>query len=58
MYFWRSTLQFFLVLSGALTISAASTWGVSDATVSIHARGAGVGAGLKKQYDSLYLILY
>ena len=52
MHFWRALLQFGLLASSALSVDAASTWTVRDATVSVHAKGAGVGGGLKKQYGS------
>jgi hypothetical protein len=36
-----------LLLSGAAIVSAASSWGFEDATVSISSKGAGVGGGSK-----------
>ncbi|OJJ44558.1 hypothetical protein ASPZODRAFT_27215 [Penicilliopsis zonata CBS 506.65] len=46
-----SALQLCL-LASALPAHAATSWGFSDATVSVQTKGAGVGAGLKEQIDS------
>ncbi|KAL4804265.1 Oligosaccharyltransferase subunit Ribophorin II-domain-containing protein [Aspergillus unguis] len=43
----RSALQLSVLASAALPAAAAS-WGFADATVSVQAKGAGVGAGLKE----------
>lgn len=41
-----------LVFFGA-TVHAASSWGFSDGIVAIHAKGAGVDAGLKEKYADI-----
>lgn len=49
MQFWNTALHFFLLASAAIESSAETTWGFTDATVSVQTKGAGVGAGLKEQ---------
>ena len=39
-----------LLLSSAFVVSAASSWGFEDATLTIQSKGAGVGGGLKEKY--------
>lgn len=46
----RSALQLGLLIASAPSTWAASSWGFSDATVSIQTKGAGVGQGLKETY--------
>ncbi|RAH51419.1 putative oligosaccharyltransferase subunit ribophorin II [Aspergillus brunneoviolaceus CBS 621.78] len=49
MQLWHSLLQLSVLASTALpTAVAASAWGFTDATVSVHTKGAGVGAGFKE----------
>ena len=52
MQFWNTAFHLFLLAAAALPASAETTWGYTDATVSVQSKGAGVGAGLKEQYDS------
>ena len=42
---------FFLVASAV----TASTWGFTDATVSVQGKGTGVGGGFKEKYENLAL---
>lgn len=51
MKLWNTTLNLLLLASAALESSAETTWGYTDATVSVQTKGTGVGAGLKEQYD-------
>ena len=39
-----------LLLSSAFVVSAASSWGFEDATLTIQSKGAGAGGGLKERY--------
>ncbi|KAF2815083.1 uncharacterized protein BDZ99DRAFT_190217 [Mytilinidion resinicola] len=48
MRFFRSILPSLLV-SGACVVSAASSWGFEDATLTVQSKGAGVGGGLKEK---------
>ncbi|KAE8348705.1 Oligosaccharyltransferase subunit Ribophorin II-domain-containing protein [Aspergillus coremiiformis] len=49
MQLWHTILQLsLLAVTAAPTAAAASAWGFTDATVSVHAKGAGVGSGLKE----------
>ena len=48
----RPLLQSLLLLAGAASSFAASSWGFTDATVSVQGKGSGVGAGFKEKYDS------
>lgn len=43
-------LQLGILASAVSPLAAAASWGYTDATVSVQAKGAGVGAGLKEQY--------
>ncbi|GES62421.1 oligosaccharyltransferase subunit ribophorin II [Aspergillus terreus] len=49
MQLWSSLLSLGLLASTALPTAAASAWGFTDATVSVHSKGSGVGAGLKEK---------
>ncbi|KAA8648973.1 putative oligosaccharyltransferase subunit ribophorin II [Aspergillus tanneri] len=49
MQLWHTFLQLGLLASAAIPTSAASVWGFTDATVSVHTKGAGVGSGSKEQ---------
>ncbi|KAF9885815.1 hypothetical protein FE257_012286 [Aspergillus nanangensis] len=49
MQLWHSLLQLGLLASTAVPTVAASAWGFTDATVSVHSKGSGVGAGLKEK---------
>lgn len=51
MQFWNTAIRFFLLASAALPAAADAAWGYTDATVSVQTKGAGIGAGLKEQYD-------
>lgn len=44
-------LQLGLLASAVAPTMAASSWGFSDATVSVQGKGAGVGAADKHKYD-------
>ncbi|PWY93496.1 oligosaccharyltransferase subunit ribophorin II [Aspergillus sclerotioniger CBS 115572] len=48
MQLWHSVLQLFLLASAAIPTATASTWGFTDATVSVNTKGAGVGTGVKE----------
>ncbi|KAB8078373.1 hypothetical protein BDV29DRAFT_10118 [Aspergillus leporis] len=48
MQLWHTVLQLSLLAFTAVPTAAASAWGFTDATVSVHAKGAGVGSGLKE----------
>ncbi|KAI9369808.1 Oligosaccharyltransferase subunit Ribophorin II-domain-containing protein [Aspergillus egyptiacus] len=48
MQWWQTILQLSLLVSAAVP-AAAANWGFTDATVSVQTKGAGVGAGLKKE---------
>ncbi|KAE8145105.1 Oligosaccharyltransferase subunit Ribophorin II-domain-containing protein [Aspergillus avenaceus] len=48
MQLWHSVLQLSLLVFTAAPTAAASAWGFADATVSVHTKGAGVGAGFKE----------
>jgi oligosaccharyltransferase complex subunit delta (ribophorin II) len=53
MHLLRRPLQLLLILSSAITVCAATTsWGFTDATVSVQGKGTGVGSGLKEKYKS------
>ena len=39
-----------LLLSSAFVVSAASSWGFEDATLTIQSKGAGAGGGLREKY--------
>ena len=41
-----------VLVSSLLLVTAASSWGFDDATVSVQGKKAGVGGGLKEKYDS------
>lgn len=49
MKLWTNLLQLGLLASAAIPATAASSWGFTDATVSVQTKGAGVGAGLKEK---------
>jgi hypothetical protein len=51
----RTALQLGLLVASAPSVLAATSWGFSDATVSIQTKGAGVGVGLKETYVSMPL---
>lgn len=42
-----------LLLAGASAVSAASSWSFDDATLTVQAKGAGVGGGVKEKYSLL-----
>lgn len=48
MQLWHTLLQLGLLASTAVPTGAAS-WGFTDATVSVHTKGAGVGSGSKNE---------
>jgi oligosaccharyltransferase complex subunit delta (ribophorin II) len=54
MQLWHTVLQLSLLAFTAVPTAAASAWGFTDATVSVHAKGAGVGSGLKEEYVTIY----
>lgn len=56
MHWWQTVFQLSLLASTALPAAAAS-WGFADATVSVQTKGAGVGAGLKEEYDRYYCFI-
>lgn len=39
-----------LLLVGASAVSAASSWGFDDATLTVNSKGSGVGSSLKEKY--------
>lgn len=41
-----------LLLVGASAVSAASSWGFDEATLTVTSKGSGVGSGLKEKYSS------
>ncbi|KAF7139686.1 hypothetical protein CNMCM5793_007337 [Aspergillus hiratsukae] len=49
MQLWHTALQLCLLASAAIPTAAASSWGFTDATVSVQTKGAGVGSGLKEK---------
>lgn len=49
MRFQTPLLSLSLLLCTATLGTAASSWGFDDATVSVQAKGAGVGGGLKEK---------
>ncbi|EAW10333.1 putative oligosaccharyltransferase subunit ribophorin II [Aspergillus clavatus NRRL 1] len=49
MQLWNTALQLCLLASAAIPTAAASSWGFTDATVSVQTKGAGVGTGLKER---------
>ncbi|KAF7597273.1 hypothetical protein BBP40_008115 [Aspergillus hancockii] len=49
MQLWHTVLQLSLLAFTAAPTAAASAWGFTDATVSVHAKGAGVGSGFKEE---------
>lgn len=49
MQLWHTLLRLGLLASAAVPTGAASTWGFTDATVSVHTKGAGVGSGSKEE---------
>lgn len=51
MQFWHTALRLCLLASAVLHSGAEASWGYTDATVSVQTKGAGVGTGLKEQYD-------
>ncbi|KAF2022199.1 hypothetical protein BU24DRAFT_417836 [Aaosphaeria arxii CBS 175.79] len=51
MRFLSTTITSFL-LSSACLVSAASSWGFEDATLTVQTKGAGVGAGVKEKLSS------
>ncbi|RMJ20916.1 Oligosaccharyltransferase subunit ribophorin II [Aspergillus sp. HF37] len=48
MQFWHTALRLCL-LAAPLRSAAETSWGYTDATVAVQAKGAGIGAGLKEQ---------
>jgi oligosaccharyltransferase complex subunit delta (ribophorin II) len=51
MHLLRRPLQLLLLLSSAVHIYAAASWGFTDATVSVQGKGStGVGGSLKEKY--------
>ena len=42
-----------LLIFGTISLVAASSWGFEDATISIHGKKAGVGAGYREKYGAL-----
>lgn len=50
MHFWHTAFRFSLLASAILSSAAETTWGYTDATVSVQTKGSGVGAGVKEQY--------
>lgn len=50
MHLRQSVVQLAL-LASAIPAQAASVWGFTDATVSVQTKGAGVGSGLKLEYE-------
>ena len=48
----KMQLPLFLGVVSAVCVQAASSgsWGFSDATVSVHGKGSGVGGGVKEKY--------
>jgi oligosaccharyltransferase complex subunit delta (ribophorin II) len=53
MHLLHRPLQLLLLLSSAVHIYAAASWGFTDATVSVQGKGTGVGGGLKEKYKSV-----
>jgi hypothetical protein len=51
MQLWHTALQLCLLASATIPTAAASSWGFTDATVSVQTKGAGVGSGLKEKYS-------
>ena len=47
----RSTLSAALLSSVVSLAAAASAWGFSDATITVHGKGGGVGSGLTEKYS-------
>jgi hypothetical protein len=50
MHLLRHALQLGLLALTVPSVYATSSWGFSDATVSVQAKGAGVGAGFQEKY--------
>ncbi len=49
----RHLLSSVLILSAAVSVTAASSWSFDEATVSVHGKQAGVGGGLKEKSVSV-----
>lgn len=46
----KQIISSFLSLCALVSVTAASSWGFDDATVSVHGKKAGVGGGFKEKY--------
>jgi oligosaccharyltransferase complex subunit delta (ribophorin II) len=55
MQLWHTALQLCLLASATIPTAAASSWGFTDATVSVQTKGAGVGFGLKEKYSHSFI---
>ncbi|KAH1495525.1 hypothetical protein LV164_004785 [Aspergillus fumigatus] len=49
MQLWHTVLQLSLLASATIPTVVASSWGFTDATVSVQTKGAGVGSGVKEK---------
>lgn len=54
MQLWHTVLQLSLLASATIPTVVASSWGFTDATVSVQTKGAGVGSGVKEKYRHLF----
>ena len=50
MHFITSASAALLLVCAPALSAAASSWGFTDATVNVQAKGAGVGGGVKEKY--------